>query len=56
MIRSSLEAREARAGAPAHLFEGAEWDFPTMQRVYEAVQDDRARTISASTSFPTRSR
>jgi spore cortex formation protein SpoVR/YcgB (stage V sporulation) len=35
VIRSSPEAR---AGAPAHLFEGADWSFPTLRRVYEAVQ------------------
>ena len=39
MTRSSLDAREAGARGSAHLFEGADWNFPTMQRVYEAVQD-----------------
>ncbi len=34
---------EARVSRP--LFEGAEWDFPTMQRVYDAVQDIALRDL-----------
>ena len=31
--------RRAAAPPPALLFDGAEWDFATMQRVYEAMED-----------------
>ncbi len=36
---SALDARKIGAGAGDHLYEGAEWNFPTMMRAYEAVQD-----------------
>jgi spore cortex formation protein SpoVR/YcgB (stage V sporulation) len=36
---SALNAHKAGAGAGGHLYEGAEWNFPTMMRAYEAVQD-----------------
>ncbi len=34
---SALDAR--KLGAGDHLYEGAEWNFPTLMRAYEAVED-----------------
>lgn len=36
---SALDGRAKGAGGSGHLFDGAEWNFPTMMRAYEAVQD-----------------
>ena len=40
----------------ALLFEGADWDFDTIQRIHDASERDRASTSSGSTSIRTRSR
>ncbi len=39
MTGSTPEARLEPAAGSTRLFEGADWNFPTMQRVYQAVQD-----------------
>ncbi len=55
--RSRASSRSDHALDPAALlFDGAEWDFELIHRVYDAIEDDRAATSSGSTSFPTRSR
>ena len=36
---SALNARKLDGDAGGQLYEGAEWNFPTMMRAYEAVQD-----------------
>jgi hypothetical protein len=41
--------------AAEHLFEGADWDFPTLQRIHDACEEI-ARLNWASTPIPTRSR
>jgi len=51
MTRSTLDAREGRTRGSTHLFEGADWDFPTMQRVYGAVQDIALNDLGLSV-FP----
>src|ERR1700691_2750277 len=38
MTDATLEAREGEARASKLLFEGADWSFPLLQTVYEAVQ------------------
>jgi len=38
MTDATLEARESEARASKLLFEGADWSFPLLQTVYEAVQ------------------
>jgi stage V sporulation protein R len=39
MTSPAPDAREQQRGAGTPLFEGAEWNFPTMVRVFEAVQE-----------------
>jgi stage V sporulation protein R len=39
MTTTKVQACEKRDPGAKPLFEGADWDFPTMRRVYEAVQD-----------------
>ena len=45
-MKTATPAPQAR-----HLFEGADWTFPTMQRVYDAVQDIALEDLGLSV-FP----
>ncbi len=51
MTSSMLHDGEGHANARAPLFKGAEWNFPTMQRVYEAVRDVALNDLGLSV-FP----
>ena len=58
-----FQRRETARRRPRHdratderLFEGADWDFDTLQRIHDALRGDRASANSGSTSIRTRSR
>jgi stage V sporulation protein R len=39
MTTSRVDARHARSPGASRHFDGSDWDFPTLQRVYEAVRE-----------------